>query len=189
MVQGHHVTKASSFVSNIIIHCSESKRSIHHSRGISPHSLHLYKTSRSSSPPCLFSPLVFRKAPITMCSGTTLMTCGHAPRPHLHLQRCSHRNCTAVTGPQKNLNDTCARCHPSIVITEINRRHDSLRESLMRQLREAPSRDQARAIQKRVEEGNTERGKELREASKLKWEGVVDWGRGSSGTRGGDGGM
>ena len=51
-----------------------------------------------------------------------------------------------------------------------------LRENLMRQLREAPSRDQAQQIQRRIEEGNTERGRELREVGNLKWEGFVDWG-------------
>lgn len=51
----------------------------------------------------------------------------------------------------------------------------------MRQLREAPSSDTAQEIQKRIEESNTERGKELREAGKLRWEGFVDWGVPSAG--------
>jgi hypothetical protein len=46
----------------------------------------------------------------------------------------------------------------------------------MSRLREAPSRDQAQQIQRRIEEGNTERGRELRDAGNLKWEGFVDWG-------------
>lgn len=46
----------------------------------------------------------------------------------------------------------------------------------MRQLREALSRDQAQEIQRRIEEENAERGRELRKAGKLRWEGFVDWG-------------
>jgi len=115
-----------------------------------------------------------------MCIGTTThMTCGH--KLIHYTTRCTDRNCTTVTGPQKKLSDTCVRCHPSIVIAEINRRHDSLRDSLMRQLREAPSRDQAQAIQRRIDEGYAERGRELSEAGKLKWEGFVDWGAGAEG--------
>jgi hypothetical protein len=69
------------------------------------------------------------------------------------------------------------------VIAEINRRHDLLRENLMRQLREAPSRDRAKEVEKRIEESNMERGKELREAGKLRWEGFVDWGPEEEGWR------
>ena len=63
-----------------------------------------------------------------------------------------------------------------MVIAEINRRHDALRESLMRQARKPSSREEAKQIEARVMDGITERRKELREAGKMKWDGVVDWG-------------
>ena len=46
----------------------------------------------------------------------------------------------------------------------------------MRQLREAPCRDTVREIEKRIEESGRERGRELREAMRLRWDGFVDWG-------------
>jgi hypothetical protein len=63
-----------------------------------------------------------------------------------------------------------------MVIAEINRRHDALRDSLTRQLRLAKSGDEAWETGKRIEEEERERGKELREVGKLRWEGIVDWG-------------
>jgi hypothetical protein len=64
-----------------------------------------------------------------------------------------------------------------MVITEINRRHDRLREVLTRQLREAGEGKQALEIRRRIEEASEERRKEIGEVGKkLRWEGVVDWG-------------
>ena len=48
----------------------------------------------------------------------------------------------------------------------------------MRQLRETPSRGQAKEIENRIDESGRERGRELREAGRLRWGGVVDWGQG-----------
>lgn len=116
-----------------------------------------------------------------MCTGaTTFMTCGH--QLIHYTTRCAasfpgcKEPCKNLTGPHKKLNDTCARCHPPMVIAEINRRHDALRENLTRQMRGAKIGKQALEIRRRIEEGSEERRKEIQEAGKLRWDGFVDWG-------------
>lgn len=102
------------------------------------------------------------------------MTCGHRL---IHYERqCQRTGCVTVTGPQSKLNDTCARCHPPRLIEEINRRHDALRDSLTRQLRQGKTSITEAELQRRIEESGRERRKEIAGVAKMKWNGVVDWG-------------
>ena len=109
-----------------------------------------------------------------MCKGTsTKMACGHVL--HHYIKRCQPA-CDTVDGPMQTLNDTCANCHPSMITQEINRRHDALRAMLMRQLRDARSKEQAAAVEHALAEQHAERGKELRAVSRVRWNGRVNWG-------------
>ena len=101
------------------------------------------------------------------------MACGHIL--HHYTQRCEPA-CSTIDGPTQILNDTCADCHPSVIIQEINNRHDALRASLMRQLRNARSREEVKAIERQLAEQHAERGRELRMVSRPGWDGSVDWG-------------
>jgi hypothetical protein len=111
-----------------------------------------------------------------MCTGTqTRMTCGHIL---IHYERRCNKPCKTLTGPVNYLNDTCAACHPSHVMSEISMRHDSLRASLMRKLRTATSREEVTELQRALEEEQAGRNREMRAASRIKWNGIVDWGNG-----------
>jgi hypothetical protein len=62
---------------------------------------------------------------------------------------------------------------------EINQRHDALRQHLISQMREAKTKEEVQALQRALEEEQAERRKELRATSRIRWNGVVDWGIGS----------
>lgn len=119
-----------------------------------------------------------------MCQGTvTLMSCGHAlihytsfchdAATHRELSPCPREK---VHGPLQHIDDTCAACHPPIKISEINQRHDEFRDRKMAQMRQARSRQEVLMLQRVLEEAHAARGKELRKAGRVKWNGVVLWG-------------
>lgn len=92
-----------------------------------------------------------------MCKGTsTKMACGHVIH---HSSKRWERACDTVNGPTQTLDDTCAKCHPSLITQEINKRHDALRAILMQQLRNARSREEAIAVERALAEQHAERGK------------------------------
>jgi hypothetical protein len=105
------------------------------------------------------------------------MSCGHIL---IHYEkRCNNKPCKKLTGPVNHLNDTCASCHPSHVMLEINTRHNALRARLMAKLRVSTSREEVAELQKALEEEQVGRSRELRVASRIRWNGIVDWGIGS----------
>jgi hypothetical protein len=81
-----------------------------------------------------------------------------------------------MQGPLQRIDDTCARCHPSFLIAEINHRHDEFRSHKMAQLRRAETREEVLALQGVLEEAYAARGKELRAAGRVRWNGMVLWG-------------
>ncbi|PVH81991.1 hypothetical protein DL98DRAFT_530746 [Cadophora sp. DSE1049] len=114
-----------------------------------------------------------------MCQGTTTtMSCDHIL---LHYtSRCessveTQELCKDLQGPKNHIDDTCHKCHPPHAISEINREHDELHNRLMASLRSAKTREKVAEIQKAVQEAHMQRGKELRAASQLRWNGVVVW--------------
>jgi len=64
-------------------------------------------------------------------------------------------------------------------VREINKRHDALHASLIARMRRRRGKGEVAEIQKALEEEQAERRRELRAASRIKWDGVVDWGNGS----------
>lgn len=72
--------------------------------------------------------------------------------------------CPVLIGKTCRLNDSCARCHPSMKIREINNRFDGLKEKMMRGLRQARSKagGEADVLEEMVREAERERGFELR---------------------------
>jgi len=119
-----------------------------------------------------------------MCEGaTTIMSCGHAlifytSYCHIATSRHELRPCTkeGMKGPLQSIDDTCARCHPPFLIAEINHRHNEFRSNKMAQLRRAETREEALALQRVLEEAHAARGKELRAAGQVRWNGMVLWG-------------
>jgi len=71
----------------------------------------------------------------------------------------------------QKLDDTCAKCHPSFLTAEINKRHDDLRDRLMARLRKTSSRGEALELRRTLDEAHAARSKEL--LSVGKWRGVV----------------
>jgi len=61
-------------------------------------------------------------------------------------------------------------------MSEINKRHDELRHKLMTAMRRAGSREEVLELQRALEEAHAHRGKELRAAGRVRWDGVVVWG-------------
>jgi len=107
------------------------------------------------------------------------MSCGHAflhYATHCKTARSTGWSCPNVQGPTQNLEDTCAECHPSFRMAEINQQHDDLRGKLMEKLRTAGSKQEVAELQVAIEESHAERGKELRAASRVRWGGIVIWG-------------
>ena len=138
-----------------------------------------YKSSprqeRHHSPPTCH--ILFAEETAKMCTGTsTQMICGHVLRHYT--QRC-RTPCATLVGLVEHLDDSCARCHPPMVMQEINSRHDALRQHLLSQMREARTREAVQNLQRALEEEHAGRGKELRAASRMRWTGSVDWGKGS----------
>ncbi|KAG4411308.1 hypothetical protein IFR04_015564 [Cadophora malorum] len=114
-----------------------------------------------------------------MCQGTTTtMSCGHII---LHYKsRCQQSEetqelCKDLHGPKNLIDDTCHKCHPPHAICEINREYDELHGKLMAMLRSAKTGEAVTEIQKAVQEAHMQRGKELRAASRLRWNGIVVW--------------
>lgn len=106
------------------------------------------------------------------------MSCGHIL---LHYtSRCQHSEeiqelCKELLGLKNHIDDTCHKCHPQHVTSEINRQYNELHEKLMASLRSAGTREEASEIQRAVQEAHNQRGKELRAASLLRWNGEVVW--------------
>src|SRR5450432_2974682 len=80
-----------------------------------------------------------------MCEGTvTIMNCGcalihytsycHHAATHRELRPCPQDK---VHGPLQHIDDSCAACHPSFKIFEINQRHDEFRDRKMVLMRKA----------------------------------------------------
>jgi hypothetical protein len=61
-------------------------------------------------------------------------------------------------------------------ISEINARHDEFRDRKMAQLRQTRSKEEVLILQRVLEESHAARGKELRDAGRVRWAGVVLWG-------------
>jgi Cytochrome c552 len=119
-----------------------------------------------------------------MCQGTiTIMSCGHALihyRSYCHQAAVQQdrRPCPQerVRGPLQAIDDSCAACHPSFKISEINQRHDKFQNLKMAQMRQARSIQEVLALQRALEESQSARAKELRDAGRVMWKGVVFWG-------------
>jgi hypothetical protein len=119
-----------------------------------------------------------------MCQGlVTRMSCGHAL---IHCTcYCHHaaeqrdlRPCPRerIHGPLQYIDDTCAQCHPPIKMKEINARHDEFRDRKMAQMRRAQTKEEVLILQQVIEEAHASRAKELRNAGRVRWTGVVLWG-------------
>ncbi|KAE9370774.1 hypothetical protein N431DRAFT_492807 [Stipitochalara longipes BDJ] len=111
------------------------------------------------------------------------MTCGHAlihysKYCHHATRHSEHRPCPQdrVHGPLQCIDDTCAACHPPFKFSEINQRHDEFRDRKMAQMRQARSRQEVLMLERVLEESHMARAKELRDAGRVRWSGVVLWG-------------
>jgi hypothetical protein len=119
-----------------------------------------------------------------MCLGiVTIMACGHALIHYTYYchhasRHGEHRPCSQdrVHGPLQRIDDTCAACHPPFKISKINQRHDEFRDQKMAQMRKARFRQEILMLERVMEESHAARAKELREAKRVKWNGVVLWG-------------
>lgn len=115
-----------------------------------------------------------------MCTGsTTVMTCNHTLIHYTSYctSISSKKPCKSPSGPTTRLDDTCATCHPPFQISLINERHDSLRTSLMAKMNRAQTREEVWECKRAIEEAHAQRGRELRDVGKVRWDGVVKWGR------------
>ncbi|KAH7317752.1 hypothetical protein BKA65DRAFT_107588 [Rhexocercosporidium sp. MPI-PUGE-AT-0058] len=114
-----------------------------------------------------------------MCKGTaTTMTCGHLLLHHTSRCKSSVRNqklCRELQGPRERIDDTCARCHPPHIISKINRHYDELLRRLMIWIKCAKTKEEVLEIQTAIEEVHAQKGRELRAASRLQWNGEVVW--------------
>jgi hypothetical protein len=62
------------------------------------------------------------------------------------------------------------------MISEINRHHDDFHARKVAQMRQAKTREEVSALQSALEESHVARGKELRAAGRVRWNGMVLWG-------------
>lgn len=120
-----------------------------------------------------------------MCQGTVtiLSGCGHALIHYTHychdataerrLRPCPQDR---VHGPLQYIDDTCSECHPPFRIAEINRRHDDFRERKTEQMRKARTRQEYLMLERMIGEAHAARGKELKKAGRVRWNGEVLWG-------------
>ena len=147
-----------------------------------PNTIKLPPLIQDQTPP--FNSTNETKAKYKMCQGlVTSMSCGHALIHytwycyHAAAQR-DLRPCPRerVHGPVQHIDDTCAQCHPPIRIKEINARYDEFRDCKMAQLRRAQTKEEVLILQRVIEEAHTARAKELRDAGRVRWTGIVLWG-------------
>ncbi|KAJ5040541.1 uncharacterized protein L3040_006194 [Drepanopeziza brunnea f. sp. 'multigermtubi'] len=107
------------------------------------------------------------------------MSCGHAL---LHRKTpCSSSvrlkaPCQELHGPTQRFNDTCAKCHPSFIMSEINQRYDQLQADLVSAMLKAENEEKGQELKRAVEQAHSLRGRELRSVGRLKWSGIVVWG-------------
>lgn len=100
-----------------------------------------------------------------MCTGTVYdLVCGH----HLiHISgRCSSK-CAVPQGPRLRLQDTCAKCHPSFQVAQINSRFIHLLDQTMRCYRQATDArrfDEADAIERSMRKQKAEWSQCIHEA-------------------------
>jgi hypothetical protein len=124
------------------------------------------------------------KAKNKMCQGlVTGMSCGHAlihytwycyhPAAQRDLRPYPRER---VHGPVQHIDDTCAQCHPPIRMKEINARYDEFRDGKMAQLRRAQTKEEVLILQRVIQEAHAARAKELRDAGRVRWTGVMLWG-------------
>ena len=119
-----------------------------------------------------------------MCTGTTTIMsgCGHTLLHYTGYCRASlaprGQHCQSLQGPTQYLNDTCASCHPSFVESEINKRHADHRNRLMAAMRRAGTQEEVFQLQRAIEEASAGRRREMSEAGKVSWNGIVVWGPG-----------
>lgn len=132
-----------------------------------------------------------------MCTGTTtFLTCGHklihytsfcslalSSMPNVPASLLPKtkpirppKPCSTPTGCRDSINDTCSACHPPFRIAQINKQHDALRGMLMAALRHAKTKEEAKEVERLIEEEARERGKELGVVGKERRSGVVVWG-------------
>jgi hypothetical protein len=105
---------------------------------------------------------------------TTTFTCGHIIFSHTADARlCRNESCIVK---DTLLNDTCASCHPPILIAEINRKYDALRHSVIERMRKAETLEEIEECERLLSEAGTARAEELTKAGMMRWTGVVDWG-------------
>ncbi|KAG4439631.1 hypothetical protein IFR05_004880 [Cadophora sp. M221] len=106
------------------------------------------------------------------------MSCGHKL---LHYtSRCqssvpAKKLCEELLGPKQSIDDSCAACHPEHVMYEINMYHDWLQHELMAFMRGAKTKEEDLKIEREIVEAEAVRGRKLRAASRLKWNGEVVW--------------
>jgi len=111
------------------------------------------------------------------------MSCGHALNHYISYchQAAAQRDLRPcpqdrIHGPLQRIDDSCAACHPSFKISEINQRHDEFRDRKMAQMQQSRSRQEVLVLQRVLEEAHAARTKELRDAGRVRWHGVVLWG-------------
>jgi hypothetical protein len=75
-----------------------------------------------------------------------------------------------------SLNDTCANCHPPLLLARINKEHDGRREKLMERMRGVGSAAEQMEVQRRVLENERVRRERLAVVGGRNWDGFVDWG-------------